>query len=295
MTNPPVIDYEDSDYQESFWGGGKRDYEDRAEALALRRLLPASGSLLLELGAGAGRNTPRYKGFDQVVLLDFSRTQLEQARSRLGQSRRYTYVAADIHQLPFVDGLFEAATMIRTLHHMADAPQALRQVRNVLQPGGTFILEYANKQNFKAILRYAFKRQAWDPFSLEPVEFEKLNFDFHPQAVRNWLKACDFKLVRQLTVSHFRLGSLKRIFPPAFLARLDSLASLSGNWWQLSPSVFTRSQAGAGGLPAARGTFFKCPACGGTHLDEHSDHLACPGCAHKWGLRDGIYDFRDQA
>src|SRR5574338_829813 len=140
MTHPPVCDYEGSDYQTSFWDTGGREYEDRSEAIALKRLLPHSGRLLLELGAGAGRNTPRYTGFDRIVLLDYSRTQLEQAQKRLGTSPRYIYVAADAYRLPFVDGLFDASTMIRTLHHMADAPQVLKQVRNVMQPGGAFIL-----------------------------------------------------------------------------------------------------------------------------------------------------------
>ena len=69
MTTPPVCDYEGSDYQTSFWDKGGREYEDRTEAIALKRLLPKSGRLLLELGAGAGRNTPRYLGFDRIVLL----------------------------------------------------------------------------------------------------------------------------------------------------------------------------------------------------------------------------------
>lgn len=293
MIKPPICDYEGSDYQASFWGDGLREYEDRAEAIALKRLLPKRGQLLLELGAGAGRNTPRYTGFERIVLLDYSRTQLQQAQSRLGRSPKYTYVAADIYRLPFVDGLFDTATMIRTLHHMADAPLALRQVRSVLHPGGIFILEYANKHNLKAVLRYALKRQTWSPFTLEPVEFEALNFDFHPLAVRNWLKECDLVLQRQLTVSHFRTSALKKLFPPAFLAAMDGLASLSGDWWQLSPSVFTRSQAGANGQSAAAGAFFKCPTCGNPSLAEHTDLLDCPGCSSRWAVRDGIYDFKE--
>jgi hypothetical protein len=67
---PPICDYEGSDYQSVFWDRGYRTYEDRVEAVALRRLLPSGGELLLELGAGAGRNTPRYQGFERVVLLD---------------------------------------------------------------------------------------------------------------------------------------------------------------------------------------------------------------------------------
>ncbi|HMA06996.1 MAG TPA: class I SAM-dependent methyltransferase, partial [Ramlibacter sp.] len=194
MNRPPVCDYEGSDYQSSFWERGGRLYEDRAEAIALRRLLPARGGLMLELGAGAGRNTPRYTGFERIVLVDYSRSQLEQARARLGDSGRYVYVAADIYRLPFVDGLFDAATMIRTLHHMADAPKALAQVHAVLAPGATFILEFANKRNFKSIARFALGRQDWNPFTPEPVEFARLNFDFHPRTVRLWLESLRFKI-----------------------------------------------------------------------------------------------------
>ena len=50
---PPVCDYEGSDYQTSFWDQGGREYEDRTEAIALKRLLPSYGNLMLELGAGA--------------------------------------------------------------------------------------------------------------------------------------------------------------------------------------------------------------------------------------------------
>src|SRR5262245_58035595 len=131
MTTPPVCYYEGSDYQTSFCVKGGQEYEDRTEAIALKRLLPKSGRLILELGAGAGRNTPRYAGFERIVLLDYSRAQLEQAQQRLGRTDKYIYVAADVYRLPFVDGLFDSATMIRTLHHMADAPKTMDQVRNV--------------------------------------------------------------------------------------------------------------------------------------------------------------------
>src|SRR5512141_2984927 len=97
----PVCSYEGSDYQASFWEQGNRAYEDGCEAVALKRLLPSTGKRLLELGAGAGRNTTRYEGYEEITLVDFSRTQLEQARARLGDSSRYRYVAADIYHLPF--------------------------------------------------------------------------------------------------------------------------------------------------------------------------------------------------
>jgi len=291
-TQPPICDYEGSDYQASFWDQGGRQYEDLVEGIALQRLLPGQGDLLLELGAGAGRNTPRYVGFKQVVLLDYSITQLKQAMQRLGRNQRYIYVAADIYKLPFVGGLFDTATMIRTLHHMADPKAALHQVRRTLQPGGIFILEYANKQNLKAILRFMVKKQTWSPFSLESVEFERLNFDFHPRTVHNWLEETDFCLQCQLAVSYFRLGVLKRLLPLNLMIGMDAWLQPTGNWFQLSPSVFTRSQAIGETSKAEAGTFFKCPACEAETMKPHGARLICLGCSREWPIRDGIFDFR---
>jgi SAM-dependent methyltransferase len=307
-TMPPICNYEGSDYQSAFWDQGGREYEDRTEAIALKRLLPKSGNLLLELGAGAGRNTPRYVGFHRIVLLDYSLTQLEQAQQRLGKSDRYVFVAADVYRLPFVNGLFDAATMIRALHHMADVPKALAQVRNVLCSGGIFILEFANKLNLKAIFRYWLGKQDWNPFSLEPVEFVKLNFDFHPQAVRNWLEGLDFRIEKTLTLSHFRVGVLKRIIPTGILVFLDSLFQWTGALWQFTPSVFVKARLAQDAvwtgeaasddaiLPYGQDkylSYFKCPNCGNSSLLEKQNYLECVNCEAKWEIKDGIYDFRE--
>lgn len=290
---PPVCNYEGSDYQTSFWDQGGRAYEDAVEQVALKRLLPTGGRLMLELGAGAGRNTVRYQGFDRIVLLDYSRTQLLQAQERLGKSERYMYVAADAYRLPFQNGLFDAATMIRTLHHMALPSLALHQVRNVLMEGSTFILEYANKQNLKAIFRYIFRRQTWSPFSHDPIEFAALNFDFHPTAVRDWLVQNQFAIERQLTVSHFRMQFFKRFFPLKLLVSMDSLAQLTGNAWQLSPSVFVKNRAVGSCTAGEHGLFFKCPACEtGLRDDGNSSQVVCSNCGSVFEHVDGIYDFR---
>ncbi|HKZ54595.1 MAG TPA: class I SAM-dependent methyltransferase [Anaerolineales bacterium] len=242
-SRPPVCDYSGSDYQERFWERGGRAYEDRVEAVALSRLLPWGGERLLDVGAGAGRHAPRYQGFRQVVLLDYARSQLEQARMRLAQGDRFLYVVADVYNLPFAARSFDAATMIRVLHHLADPPAALRQIRAALSTGGVFVLEYANKRNLKAIARWLLGKQSWSPFDRSPVEFARLNFDFHPSAVRSWLKQAGFRLRRQRTVSHFRHPLLKRLIPLPVLVALDSALQASGAWFQLTPSVFVRAEA----------------------------------------------------
>ena len=252
---------------------------------------------MLELGAGAGRNTPRYAGYERTVLVDYSRTQLEQARLRLGDSPRYTYVAADIYRLPFVDGLFDGATMIRTLHHMADAPKALSQIKQALQPGAAFILEFANKRNLKSILRYWMGRQTWSPFTPEPVEFAAINFDFHPRTVFGWLDDLGFKRERTLTVSHFRMEFLKRMLPASLLASMDGFFQPTGAWFQLTPSVFVKATSVGGtqrAISAAARSFFKCPACGHSPLGEAQDgQPLCSSCGKQWGFNNGIYDFRE--
>ncbi len=292
---PPICDYEGSDYQTEFWEEGGREYEDRVEQVALKRLLPPQGDLLLEVGAGAGRNTPRYKDFAKIVLLDYSLTQLQKAQKRLGKSNRYVYVAGDVYRLPFVSGVFDCATMIRTLHHMADAPAALEQVRRVLQDQGVFILEYANKRNLKAIGRYLLGRQGWNPFSPQSVEFTELHFDFHPRTVRKWLQDLDFRIDRQLTVSHFRIDYLKRTVPTRILVTLDSIAQYTGDWFQLSPSIFVRStRVGDRASPESGGRFFQCPKCGSSSLTKKGDHLLCLNCDRGWPIQDGIYDFREK-
>ncbi len=293
---PPVCDYQGSDYQAVFWDQGNRAYEDGVEAIALRRLLPDQGRFLLELGAGAGRNTPRYAGFERVVLLDYSTTQLEQAQQKLGASDRYLFVAADIYHLPFIDGLFDCATMIRTLHHMAEAPRALDQVRNVLGPGAAFVLEYANKLNLKAIARYWLGRQSWSPFSPEPVEFLELNFNFHPKTVRRWLGELGFKIDKILTVSHFRLDLAKKWVPLRLLIAIDALLQWTGALWQLTPSVFLRAVLREGNLrsiPEDVLHWFKCPHCSQSPLERRSDRLLCGGCGRQWSFQEGIYDFRE--
>jgi ubiquinone/menaquinone biosynthesis C-methylase UbiE len=285
---PPICDYEGSDYQTRFWEKGGREYEDRCESIALKHLLPDSGKLLLELGAGAGRNTLRYTGYERVILLDYSRTQLQQAQAHLGNSDRYIYVAADIYRLPFIDGLFDAATMIRVLHHMADAPAALRQVRNVMQPGSYFILEYANKRNLKAILRYILGRQEWNPFAPESVEFAPLNFDFHPRSLRDILTGLGFHIERTRTVSHFRIALLKRSIPPKILAGFDALLQWTGTIVQLTPSVFLRARVNGDNARVKEdlspNSYFKCPECSHTPLAFSGLQIICPACNRHWNL-----------
>lgn len=293
MTDTPQIcDYEGATYRTDFWEGKGRDYEDRVERVAIKRLMPLSGGKMLELGAGFGRLSAMYQDYEQVVVLDYSRSQLEFAREQLGDDG-YLYVAADIYSLPFAPNVFDAATMVRVIHHLKDAPQALGNVREVLKSGSVFLLEYANKQNIKAILRYGLKQQQWNPFSPEPIEFVELNFNFHPSFIDEQLRVAEFEPGRMLTVSHYRINLLKRLVPTGLLVALDSFAQLTGNWWQLAPSVFVRTEAaGSDAEDVPEGAFWRCPNCGGYAVSEADDKMDCTDCGASYAIVNGVYDFK---
>ena len=294
MTEPPrICDYGDSTYRQDFWEGQGRDYEDAVERRALRRLLPDSGYRLLEIGAGFGRLTHEYRMYQQVVLLDYSLEQLQYARRQLGDAGTL-YVAADAYHMPFQPGAFDGAAMIRVIHHIEDVAAVMAQIREILSGGGKLILEYANKRNLKAMFRHALGRNGWNPYTLEPVEFVELNFNFHPDYIQAQAAQVGFDIHRAVPVSWLRLATLKRVLPTTFLAGMDAL--LQRTAWRVSPSIFLDLQlaeSAGGSLSSGLDNpleIFKCPQSH-TALQPEEDTLISE-TGVRWGIYDGVYDFR---
>ena len=289
-----ICNYEDTDYRGDFWEGQGRDYEDLAERIALRRMLPHQGRRLADLGGAFGRLSEFYEGYDQVVLMDYSLSLLRQAQARLGRDGRMVYVAANLYSLPFADSAFDAAMMVRVMHHIEDVAAALAEIGRCLAGSGTFVLEFASKRHLKGIVRYALRAQRWSPFDRAPYEFAPMHFDLHPAWMRARLAEAGFHVKHQRTVSHFRLAALKRLIPPAILAALDGVCQPTGRWWQLTPSVFAQCLAPAAnaGEIAPADRLFRCPACGGPKLEASAEALDCRGCGRRWGIEDGIYNFK---
>ena len=286
-----VCDYEDSRYRYDFWEGKGREYEDLVERTALRALMPAGGDTLMDIGAGYGRLAPLYAGYRRVVLLDYARTQIEEARRYLVEPGRYTLVVADVYNLPFVDHLFDVVTMVRVMHHLADVPRALVELQRVVRPQGVAVLEYANKRHWKSVARWLLRRQSWNPFDRQPVEFADLNFDFHPAWMSQQMREAHFGVEAVRSVSHFRMPLLKRLLPGQWLAALDAVVQPTGQWAQFTPSIFVRARAEKPAAIEPAG-FFCCPACRNSDLHTGATSLDCPRCGRRWSVADGIYDFR---
>lgn len=294
MERAAVCDYEGYDYRARFWRAANRAYEDAAERLALTRLLPPRGRRLIELGASFGRLAECYAGYDEVILLDYARTGLEQAMQRWGSDPRFHFVLADIYHLPFVAGAFDAAVMVRVMHHIADVPAALRQIRRVLAEGGVFVLEFANKRHLKAMLRYALHRQAWSPYDLEPYEFETLHFDFHPRWMAAQLRAQDLHIESARAVSYLRLGVLKQRMPLRWLMMLERVLQRTAALGVYSPSVFWRLRAGQTNdlatLPPLEAIF--CSPRSGHPLRREGESWVCDADGTRWRIEGRLHDFR---
>lgn len=299
----PVIDYEGSQYRTDFWEGRGRDYEDAVERLALRQLMPPAGVRIAELGAGFGRLGDLYLGYDQIVLFDYSRTLLEDAARRWGGDGRFVFVAGNLYKLPLAGGVLDTVVMVRVMHHLQDVPQALAQICRAMHGQSLAVLEYANKRNLKALLRWAARRQAWSPFSHEPLEYVRLNFDFHPAWMQQRMEEAGLRVRRRYGVSHFRTPLLKSRVPAERLAGADSRLFRAGGMYPLGPSVFVQAELAAGvrRLRAAApvteaAAILRCPACGCEGLQrEDEDLIICPQCGKRYARKQGVWDFKEPA
>ena len=296
MTHSPrVIDYEGSKYSTEFWNPA-REYEDRAERIAIHAMLPPRGKRLIDIGAGAGRLGDMYVGYDEVILMDYARSTVIEARDRWQHDQRFKFVAADLYQLPFVDGAFDTIVMIRVIHHIVDVARALSNIAAALKPSGAFVFEFANKRNLKSMARYALGRQRWSPYDRSPVEFVELNFDFHPEWMQTQLQYAGFEVKTKRAVSTFRVGALKRLLGAKRLAAIDGALQRPLAALAVSPSLFVLSHRPPLNPPretgGTLGEAFACPLCREPlPAASTNDELRC-GNGHRWSTRDNVFDFK---
>lgn len=107
--------------------------------------LPA-GSYLLDVGCGVGRHMVYLggRGF-RVAGLDVSPGGIDlAAQACAGRGITFEGQVSDMTTLPWPDGTFDGALSTSTIHHhrRADVIRALDEVRRVLKPGGSFLVDF---------------------------------------------------------------------------------------------------------------------------------------------------------
>jgi len=94
---------------------------------------------VVEIGFGSGLNVPYYPdAVDEVAAIEPADVGWKLARKRVASSTTpITRAGLDGQQLPFEDGVFDAALSTWTMCTIPDVAAALREVRRVLRAGGT--------------------------------------------------------------------------------------------------------------------------------------------------------------
>lgn len=123
------------------WSVAPRDWADLQEPFCLplwRDTLAAlrvqSGTRFLDAGCGGGGAASLAAGLGAAVTgLDASEALLAIARERVPAG---SFIHGDLEKLPFPDGTFDAALAANSVIFAEDIPQAVRELRRVLRPGG---------------------------------------------------------------------------------------------------------------------------------------------------------------
>jgi len=105
-----------------------------------RRVCEGLAGDVVEIGFGSGLNVPFYPGsVARVAAVEPADLGWKLAAKRLGEtSVPVQRSGLDGQSLPFADDSFDAALSTWTLCTIPDVAAALREVRRVLKPGGTF-------------------------------------------------------------------------------------------------------------------------------------------------------------
>ena len=131
------------------WLAGRRLIQRFMEPLRQEAVEQASG-LVLEVGAGSGRNFPWYmpEHVERVEAVEPDATMLRYARERLSYARvPISLVQTPAEALSFADATFDSAVATLVFCSVFDLLQALREVRRVMKPKGSiFLVEHVCAQ-----------------------------------------------------------------------------------------------------------------------------------------------------
>jgi ubiquinone/menaquinone biosynthesis C-methylase UbiE len=99
---------------------------------------------VLDIATGGGHTALAFAGLArEVVACDVTEPMLAAARRFIAGrgAGNVRFAASDVAALPFADGSFDLVTCRIAAHHFAEPAAAVREVRRVLRPGGTFLLQ----------------------------------------------------------------------------------------------------------------------------------------------------------
>ena len=241
MSEKVISDYNGYDYKKIFWEDADREYEDQADRMAIRKLLPKRMEKFADIGGGYGRLANEYiKRARKVYIFDYSKSELAQAKEIFGD--KIETKAGDIYTLPFQDNELDGLIMVRVTHHLEDMDKAISELYRVLKPGGVAVVEVANKRTLPKMARYVTGRSRVNPFNKEVANYKNIAkdgfYNYHPRYVEDIFDRVGFKREKVLSVSNFRSKGLKRVFGTKNLIKMENRAQQVLAPVRFAPSIY---------------------------------------------------------
>ena len=241
MSEKVISDYNGYDYKTEFWENADRKYEDQADRMAIRKLLPKRMDKFADIGGGYGRLAGEYlKRAHKIYIFDYSKTELAQAKEIYGD--KIETKAGDIYKLPFHDDELDGLMMVRVTHHLKDLPKAIAELYRVLKPGGVAVIEVANKRTLPKMARYITGRSKVNPFDKKVANYKEISkdgfYNYHPKYVEEIFAKTGFKQERVLSVSNFRSKTLKKVFKTDNLIKMENAAQKMLAPVRFAPSIY---------------------------------------------------------
>lgn len=241
MSEKVISDYNGYDYKTEFWEKADREYEDQADRMAIRKLLPKRMEKFADIGGGYGRLANEYlKRARKVIIFDYSKSELEQAKEIYGD--KIETRAGDIYKLPFKDGELDGLMMIRVTHHLKYMDKAMNELYRVLKPGGVAVIEVANKRTLPKMMRFITGRSKVNPFDRKVANYKDIAkdgfYNYHPKYIEDIFSKTGFKQERVLSVSNFRSKGLKKVFGTEKLVKMEDKAQKILAPVRFAPSIY---------------------------------------------------------
>lgn len=241
MSNKVISDYNGYDYKKEFWEDVDREYEDQADRMAIRKLLPKRMEKFADIGGGYGRLAGEYlKRAHNVIIFDYSKTELKQAKEIYGDQIETR--AGDIYELPFKDGELDGLMMVRVTHHLKDMKKAIAELYRVLKPGGVAVIEVANKRTLPKMARFVTGRSNVNPFDKKVANYKEISkngfYNYHPKYVEEIFDKVGFNTEKVLSVSNFRNKGLKKVFGTGRLVKMENKAQTALAPIRFAPSIY---------------------------------------------------------
>ena len=241
MSEKVVSDYNGYDYKKIFWEDADREYEDQADRMAIRKLLPKRMEKFADIGGGYGRLANEYlKRAHKVYIFDYSKTELKQAKETYGD--KIETKAGDIYKLPFKDDELDGLMMVRVTHHLKYLEKAMTELYRVLKPGGVAVIEVANKRTLPKMARFVTGRSKVNPFDKKVANYKEISangfYNYHPKYVEEIFDKVGFSMEKVLSVSNFRNKGLKKIFKTDNLVKMEDKAQSVLAPIRFAPSIY---------------------------------------------------------